>query len=319
MRKFISVSLLIVVLSVVGFGVLNRQWVRDFYVVQTTDVQTLADNLRQNLRLTEQADFLYQASQPEVLQSSDFNKSCAGVQREQSIVLGCYTRQRFFIYDVDDERLSGVKEVTAAHELLHAVYDRLPKDERDRIDGLVLEAAKTVTNERFQATLAQYRESEPDQIPNELHSILATEVSDLPSDLELHYRRYFQDRSIIVGYATQYEETFSSLEEQIDSYDSNLNNLKNSISSYEELLRSKQEELKNVQNEMQQLRDSGQVEEYNSLVPGYNQQIQNYNQIVALLKQSIDEYNKLVEKRNSLATTQNDLAKELNSNYQPLR
>jgi len=319
MRKFVSVSILIIVLAVVGFAVLNRQWLRDVYIVQTTDVQPVADSLKQQLFLTDHADFLYQASLPEVLKAGEFNQSCADVRREQSIVLGCYTRQRFFVFDVDDERLSGVKEVTAAHELLHAVYGRLSPQEKNKIDGLVLEVAKTITDERFKATLAQYQQTEPDQIPNELHSILATEISELPGELELHYSKYFIDRSKIVAYATQYAETFTSLDDQINQYDSKLGTLKTSISSLEESLKSKQLELTSAQQEMQQLRASGQIEEYNLMVPGYNQQIRDYNQDVARLKQAIEEYNLLVEQRNSLATTQNDLAKELNSNYQPLQ
>ncbi len=319
MRKFISVTILFFVLAGVGFAVLNRQWLRDMYVVQTTDVQLAADELKQQLLLTDHADFLYQASLPEVLDATEFNQSCADVQREQSIVLGCYTRQRFFVFDVDDERLSGVKEVTAAHELLHAVYERMSLEEKGKVDAQVLEVAKTITDERFQATLAQYKETEPDQIPNELHSILATEINELPSDLELHYSKYFVDRSRIVGFAKQYAETFTSLDDQISQYDIRLKDLKTSINGLEESLRVQQSELTNVQKKMQQMRSSGRIEEYNSLVPSYNQQIREYNQDVAKLKQAILDYNQLVEERNSLATTQNDLTKELNSNYQPLQ
>lgn len=319
MRKFVSVSILIIVLAVVGFAVLNRQWVRDMYVVQTTDVQPVADSLKQQLSLTDHADFLYQASLPEVLKAGEFNQSCADVQREQSIVLGCYTRQRFFVYDVDDERLSGVKEVTAAHELLHAVYERLSQKEKNEIDVLVLEVAKTINDERFQATLAQYQETEPDQIPNELHSILATEISELPSELELHYSKYFNNRPSLVGYANQYAETFTSLSKQIDDFDSQLQGMKSSITEQEASLEIQNQELESIRLEMQAFRGSGATEEYNGLVPQYNQLVQVYNQDIATLKLNIKDYNDLVEKRNNLASTQNDLAKELNSNYQPLQ
>ena len=35
-----------------------------------------------------------------------------------------------YIYNVNDERLNGLKEVTAAHEMLHAAYERLPESDK---------------------------------------------------------------------------------------------------------------------------------------------------------------------------------------------
>ncbi len=74
--------------------------------------------------------------------------------------------------------------------------------ERSKIDKIVLDQAKTITDERFNQTLEDYKKTEPGQIANELHSILGTEIADLSPELEQHYSKYFNNRAnkIILKY-----------------------------------------------------------------------------------------------------------------------
>lgn len=318
-KKFAFVITLVIIFGSILGATIFRQELRDKFIVATTDVSPEANALKSQLDLTNTADFIYQASLPEVQPATKFNQSCGGANREQSIVLGCYTNQRFYIFDVNDERLNGVKEVTAAHELLHAVYERMTKNEKTAIDKELQNTADTINDERFQKTVTEYKTTEPGHISNELHSILATEIEVLPSKLEKHYQKYFKDRQKIVRFAKAYESTFISLEEQIKDYDQELQNLRLQKEALEQSLKDQQASIEAEQKRLTALREANEASTYNAAVPAFNRSIQIYNEDVTRLKQLIAEYNELVEKRNALATTQNNLVQQLDSNYQPLQ
>ncbi len=316
-KRVLSVfGLALVALALVG--VTQRQFIKDYYVVYTQDLDSQADVLAQNLALTSDGSFLYKASQPKIQSSEAFNQSCKSVSHEHSIVLGCYTRQRIFIYNVADTRLNGVKEVTAAHELLHAVYERMPQNEKNELNKTLTATAESIDDQRFNDTLEEYRRTEPGQLENELHSILGTEIAVLPAKLEDHYRKYFTNRSQIVSYAKQYEDSFTSLDSKIKQYDQQLTDLKNQKESLESSLNQSQSDIESERARLDQLKSSNQTEEYNAAVPSYNAKIQAYNNDIAALKQIINSYNQLVEARNALASTQNDLVKQLDSSYDSL-
>lgn len=316
-KSALIITILILIASVLGLTVF-RQEVRDNFVILTTDVSGEADEIKSKLDLTSSADFVYQASLPEVQPADEFNQSCGGATREHSIVLGCYTQQRFYVFDVEDERLSGVKEVTAAHELLHALYERMPENEKKALNQQLEDTANSIEDERFQRTVAEYKTTEPDHVTNELHSILATEIEVLPTSLEQHYQKYFKNRQKIVSFAKQYESTFTSLEDQIKDYDQELKDLREQKESLEQSLSEQQASIESEQARLDSLRSNNEISAYNNAVPAFNRSIQTYNQEVANLKQVIAEYNELVEKRNALATTQNNLVQQLDSNYAPL-
>ncbi len=52
-------------------------------------------------------------------------------------ILGCYVTQRIYIYDVKDAKLDGIREVTAAHEMLHAAYERMSSSEQTKVNALL--------------------------------------------------------------------------------------------------------------------------------------------------------------------------------------
>src|SRR5690606_25698564 len=118
---------------------------------------------------------LFYVHNPELLNKVDFQGKC--LHTEETIVLGCYiTNSKIYVFDVSDERLHGVEEVTAAHEMLHAAYDRLNAKEKTRIDGMLSEVFNQSTDERLKATVESYRKRDPSVVPNELHSIIGTEI-----------------------------------------------------------------------------------------------------------------------------------------------
>lgn len=311
-------SSLAVLIALLFSATAYRQQIKDFAVVKSSELPPQSQALLNDLSLTPHAEFIFKASRPEIQAAEEFNRSCSSVAREHSIVLGCYTKQRFFVFDVKDERLAGVKEVTAAHELLHAVYERMSQKDKDTLEPILISTAESIADERFRATINEYRNSEPDQLANEYHSILATEIEVLPTTLEQHFSKFFKDRKKIVAYAKQYESAFSSLDQQIKDYDASLKNLREQKNRLETQLNIQQSTIESEQQRLSRLRAEGQIAAYNNAVPGYNAKIESYNNDVARLKQIVSDYNELVEKRNALATTQNNLVKQLDSNFQSI-
>ncbi|KQQ03534.1 MULTISPECIES: hypothetical protein [unclassified Rathayibacter] len=158
---------------------------------------------------------LYYASSPSVEPTAGFNTLC-GYGASDDIVLGCYTGSDIYISDVENPDLDGIRDVTAAHEMLHAAWVRLDAAEQAEL-GAELEAAYAALPQDgpIAERLELYRTGGLGERVNELHSILGTEVADLPPALEAHYAAYFADRSVVVGLNARYEAVFTDLENRI--------------------------------------------------------------------------------------------------------
>lgn len=311
-NRVVSYGLSFVLLAAVGIGWLQRDAIFDAWRLRgytaSAEVAALADKTTMN----DKARRLFYVYRPSLEDKASFNAHCTN--SEQTIVLGCYVQHDgIYLYNVSDVRLNGVVEVTAAHEMLHAAYDRLSGKERTRIDRLTAEAASTITDERLKATIENYRMKDATVVPNELHSILATELRDLPTDLETYYKRYFTNRGVIVSLADQYKQEFSNREDQVKAIDRQISDLKLQIDDLNSSLEAQQVNLKaNLQN-MQTMRNSGDTEGYNAAVGPYNRAVVEYNTSVNRQKQLVGQYNSLVEQRNSLATEENELIEALDS------
>lgn len=207
---------------------LNKQWVLDNYVVWQYQPTSEVASLVSDSFMTKKSEFYFYASKPEINDRATFNTNCTS-NDEQTVVLGCYASQRIYIFDVDDERLDGIKQVTAAHEMLHAVYERLSTAEKERVNLMIEAQLKSVTDQRIQKLIAAYARTEPSEKLNELHSIFATELSPLSTDLEQYYSQYFTDRAAIVKTSQQYQEVFISIEAQQDALIEELNTLATTI------------------------------------------------------------------------------------------
>jgi hypothetical protein len=262
--------------------------------------------------MTPDARRLFYVYRPQLDDKDSFGTHCP--ENEQTIVLGCYVLHRgIYLYQVPDNRLRGVTEVTAAHELLHAQYDRLSSKDKAKVDSLTAETLKGITDERLLQTIDNYRKKDSSVVPNELHSILGTEVRNLPPELEAYYKRYFTNRGAIVDFADAYKGEFTQREQQVATIDTQLADIKKQIDALNTSLESQQTALKNQYNSMQQQKSSGQFEQYNAQVPIYNQAVNSYNVDVNRQRSLVTQYNTLVEQRNNLAVEENQLIKALDS------
>lgn len=312
--RYLSIFSSFALLAIVIALLLNRQAISDWWalrdytpperIVQLADQTTMVDSTRK----------LFYVNHPSLDDKASFNGHCRTT--EQSIVLGCYVaHQGIFLLDVKDPRLNGVIEVTSAHEVLHAAYERLSTNERTRIDRLTEEYFATQTDERIKNTVENYRKSDPSVVPNELHSILGTEVENLPTELESYYARYFSNRKQVVAFSKQYEQAFTDLRNQVSKYDEQLTAMKAQIDASEAEITTKGEALNAERSRMNNLLQAGRTQEYNAAVPGFNQQVNAYNTLVQKARNLVADYNATVEKRNALATEEQELVHAIDSNF----
>ena len=275
-------------------------------IVKLADNTTMVQSMRR----------LFYVYHPEIENKTDFNAHCR--DDEQTIVLGCYVDGKgIYIFDVTDDRLAGIEEVTAAHEALHAVYERLSSSERKKVDAMTAAAFAQLSDQGIKDRIELYRKQDPKVVPNELHSILGTEDANLPTDLETYYQQYFSNRAKIVAYAAAYSGAFTDRKNQIAAYDAELSSLKTQINKLQSQLTSEQNGLETRRSQLDSLRSSGQTSAYNAAVPGYNAQVVTYNNHINQLSDLIDEYNSIVPKRNELATEEESLVKAIDSRDVP--
>ena len=261
---------------------------------------------------------LFYVNDPRISDRQEFQTECSN-DKEQTIVLGCYTGTNIYLFDVTDERLSGVEEVTAAHEMLHAAYDRLSPNEKKKIDDLTQQAFERVNNPRISSLIESYRKADPSVVPNELHSILGTEVANLGPELEEYYAKYFSDRGKVLSASQAYEKVFADLRNQVENYDADLALRKSQINRLEADLNQQSAQLASTKKQMEQYLKSGQTGLYNALVPKYNGQVESYNSQVAQYKLLLEEYNQLVVARNNVAVEQQGLAESLDSRVDAIK
>jgi len=190
----------------------RRQAIADQITVWTNPPSAEVEAIAESVALTEDARRIFFATQPRIEGADSFNEHC---EVEGQTVLGCYVDDRIFVYQVTDERLHGTVEVTAAHELLHAAYERLGRDDRARIDALVAQAVETIpADDPVRAIMATYAAS---QQADEWHSRLGTEFSELSPELEEYYARYFTDRSAVLALERESTAALDEVEAEIDA------------------------------------------------------------------------------------------------------
>jgi len=316
-KRTLGFSIFIVVFAVaIYIAYNNKQFIKDNFVVLTTDLTPESNSLGAKLALTDEGDFLYQASQTDFEKSADFKSSCGGIEK-QAIVLGCYTKQRIYIYDVTDKKLEGVRETTAAHEVLHAAYERLSDSQKSEVDKMLLKQSEVLTDKRVKDTLALYKDLNKDELFNEMHSIFGTELRSLSPELEEYYKKYFTNRSAVVDYSDKYQSVFKKLKIKADSLKAQLKTLTQLKKDNELILQYQKSAIDSQQLKLNALKNTD-ISSYNSAVPSFNQSISTYNTLVAEYKSLIEQMNKIITEINSNITEQNSLTKKLDSNYAPI-
>lgn len=215
----VAIAAQLVVLGAVGWAAANPRTVIDHWTVArftpSGEVQSLADRAG----MSEQGRFVFYASRPAVRDDRDFADSCTN--DEPGIgVLGCFTRPegRIYLFPIASPELEGLQAVVAAHEMLHAVWDRMADDERSALVEPLEEAfAALGPDHELVERIALYEDSDPQSRIPELYAILGSEVPTLPAVLEAHYAGWFSDRDAVTTLYASATSVFRELDARLAS------------------------------------------------------------------------------------------------------
>ena len=314
-KKIIPVLGLVALLALPFVVYAKAQAITDWWQLRGYTPPVAVSSLATEDTMTPYAKHVFYVNHPQITSSVvAFRQECS--ENEQTIVLGCYhpNQDGIDIYAVQDSRLHGVQEVTAAHEMLHAAYDRLSTKDKNYIDGLLENYYKNdLHDQRIITTINAYKKTEPGQVVNEMHSIFGTEIANLPPALETYYAKYFSNRAAITTLAANYQGAFTSLQSQIDSYDRQLATLKQQITDEEQSLQSQLSQLNADRSQLDAEKSSGQTGQYNAGVPAFNAEVDAYNAGITKLQSDIASYNSQVGTRNSIAKELSGLQGEIDT------
>jgi hypothetical protein len=252
-RAVIAIVIVVAVpLAGVAFAVTNSRAISDWITAANYSPSSAMAELVTSSGMNNTGTRLFYASTPELNEADAFNAAC-GIRPEQYL-LGCYTGTKIHLYDIVEARLSGIREVTAAHEMLHAGYDRLDSATKDRVGVLLEQAfAEHGDDPELIDRMADYEVSQPGTRLNELHSIIGTEFSTLDPELEAYYARYFSDRTKVVTLHSAYAAVFADIkaksaalssqllaladdiDSEISTYNADITRLNSNIKSFNEL------------------------------------------------------------------------------------
>jgi len=321
-RQVVGLLCLLVFWGVLLLAAFHERAVSDWWRLRSYHAPATVAQLADQTTMTPYARKVFYVNAPVIADKTSFSHNCPNNGGEKTVILGCYHSDQAGIYilGVTDSRLDGVEQVTAAHEALHAAYDRLSTSKRHQVDAMLQDYYQhDLKDERLLATIAAYKKSEPHDVVNEMHSVFGTEAAQLPAPLEQYYRQYFSNRSQIVALAQQYQAVFTSRQAQVKADDEQLQNLKQQIETAEADLQAQQAAITAQQAALLQARNSGQTATYNAGVPAYNRLVDSYNNQLQSVRTMIAQYNQLVATRNAIALEENQLANELSPSAQPIQ
>lgn len=309
----------LVVLALLSLGLFTqRQVVRDRLRLRGYTPPAPIAKLAELMTLTDQGRTLFYVNKPVLTaDKNEFGARCLGKKSGTdgtATVLGCYhgNDTGIFLYEVTDPRLNGVIEVTAAHELLHAAYDRMSVEDRRQLQAQMEDAAKDKKTAVF-TKLKKYKGANTEEIWDELHSILGTEFTDLPKSLEAHYAAYFKNRAAIAAAFRNYEAEFLSRQTKVENYDKEAAALRSRIESQKADLESRNKELAELQKTMQGLLKAHRERDYNKLVPQFNARAEGFNEALKAANAVIAKHNEIVKARNEIAFEAVELTASIDS------
>jgi flagellar capping protein FliD len=231
-----------------------------------------------------------------------------------SVTLGCYVSPpaRIFVYDITDARVADAEIVTAAHEMLHAVwYQDMTSADRTRIGNELQAWFDQLPSDHWLRDRLDVYADRPSSIPTELHSILGTEAANLTSSLENHYAKYFQDRSIVVGLSDGVNGKIRRLTEEIATIQAQLSELQPGLATRSENLATSNEQLTKDIEDFNAAVDAGEYNgrysEYEADKEALDLRVEELRTQYAELSQDIDAYNALVADYNRKADEVNSL------------
>jgi uncharacterized coiled-coil DUF342 family protein len=317
-KKVLALVLVLALVSVPVYAAANLQEIQDWAKLRNYSPSPDVSKLAADDTMTDYGRHMFYINHPELIaDKSQFRQSCP--QSEQTIVLGCYhsVQSGIAIFDVTDSRLAGVEQVTSAHEMLHAAYDRLSPKEKNIINSELTDYYdNNLTDSRIKDTINNYKKTEPNDVINEMHSIFGTEIVNLPAPLENYYKKYFNNRQAITNFSDQYESIFTQNQAKLNDLKQQIDQLKSQLNDQKQSIQDQEAALQNENRRMQSLLSSGRTEEYNSSVSVYNSRVFSLRKLIAQYNATVEQVNASVDQYNSLAYAQESLYDSLDTRLQ---
>ena len=301
----------LIFVAIAAAVIFRQQDILDWWALRDYTAPAAVQTLASDTTMNDYSRKIFFVNKPQIQDKAAFYISCE--EGETSIVLGCYKpRDGIYVLDVEDARLDGIEQVTAAHEMLHAAYERLSKSQKQVIGKQINDFYATLANEQIKAKVNLYVTNNAD-ITNELHSILGTEVANLSPELETYYQKYFNNRSKIVAFADQYQAVFSDRKNKLAAYDAQLIEIESQVKANNADLDSQQNIITAASQRLDKLLQQNKRDEYNEGVIAYNQQIIPFKELIAETKALIAQYKTILDARNQVAVEAQELNKALDS------
>lgn len=325
LKRGVALLCVLLVAAIAVFAFSHRQEIRDHFAAMGFEPHPRVVEVMGELDLTASGERVFLATKPTIDGSQHFNEQCAEVDHsEQGHVLGCFTGERIHLFDVTDDRVQGVVEVTAAHELLHATYSRLGEGDRAALAPRLravyeeLSAQDPALRERMQV----YEHLSDAAFANELHSVLGTEVRGLPDWLEEHYAQWFADRGSLVDIFERYHAVFVDLQQQADTLQAEMSTLRTDIearkTAYDEDVRRFNEDAAEFSARNERYEFSSNPGEFDRIRGELADRRDALEQTLTQLQADIDYYNGLGAQLKQLGELSSELDQQLNSDLAPV-
>lgn len=309
--------LLTLSVGLLAAGVLFRQNIADQLAFWSYEPTSEMAQVASRSGLSKTGVFYLYAANPALVGAEEFNVNCQRAE-QSSPILGCYnlSSNSVHIYDIDSDELDGIKEVTAAHEMLHVVYARLSDAQAERLTGQLEAAYQRLKTPKLEERMGYYERNEPGSRINELHSIIPTEFADIGAELEAYYATYFSDRQQTVALHASYSQRFEEIEREAKTLSESLERRADVIDrmrgSYEADMQQLNQDILAFNRRAESGGFSSQQsfnQQRDSLESRSQALVQRQNSIVAM----IDEYNRDVERLQALGGQMERLNSALDS------
>ena len=266
-----------------------------------------------DLQLTKEGERILMATRPELQEAEDFNQNCVNLDSSSSI-LGCYSNNRIFIYNISRNELKGIRQVTLAHELLHAVWQRMSRTDQESLEA----SLKGIydSNAEVHEHLEMYGDND---LYDELHSTIGSQLAadEMPENLQQHYAKIFSNQKVLADFYNGYYSVFRETNERIKTLDADIKTHRTTLREMETNYSLQNAQLTNDINDFNSRARNGG---FATLTEFYNER----EQLLARKAAQQEEYqnilnytneaNALINEYNTLVVRKNDLYKSMDSN-----
>ena len=225
------------------------------------DADPVALGYALDARMTGAGTTAFLRAKPRLVSKQFIQRECASAVDEGQLQ-GCFTGDRIYLIDLPEQKIHPEVSVTAAHEMLHAAWERLDPKEQQRVGKLLNKLIRT--NSELSARAETYDRASR---MNEMHSIVGTEESDIGAELEQHFAQYLADRKLIAQRHQRYTEVLDDLTAEIER----------------------------LKRELEELRERADGLLAGGDVDGYNALVNPYNELVLEINRKVREFNRLTE------------------------